>query len=186
MVEELKEIAQLSEMKSDAIKQYTKEVKEELEKSLEVEKHDKMKAQQLKEVLTKNNDLITKTDKVIRLNENQVLWIDKTKVKVNTLNFDKMSPEEKIKYEKLKTEIELKTKQLKDIEASVTTTEDKMVKLRLVIMSHAKSVLSSIGIKSNDMAMILAEYNEMNGLMSKVIDGLRRFGMWLSQLFNRE
>jgi hypothetical protein len=182
-VKELKEITELTQAETEAISEYTKEVKTELGKSLEIAKHEEEKKKQLKEVLMKNEDLITKNDKIIRINANQVLWLDKTEAEIKTINFDKMPPKEKIKYEKLKTELELKTKEMKEMESKVTTTQKKTIKLRIVIMQHADEILSSIKIKSNDMSMVLKEYDEMNGLMNEALNILRRIGMWFANIF---
>jgi vacuolar-type H+-ATPase subunit I/STV1 len=181
MCEELKEIVELTDAKADAIKQYTKEVKETLEEQIELKKHEKQREDQLKEVMSKNAELITKTEKVIRLNANEVLWIDKTYTKVNTIEVDKLTPEKKTEYEVLKKELELKTKQLKDIEASVTKIEDKLQKTRVVIMKHAATIVSSTKVIADDLSAIIMDYDEMNNMMAVVIDSIRAFINWIGQ-----
>jgi cysteinyl-tRNA synthetase len=178
MAEELKDIIEIKQMKLDAIKQFTKEVKEELEEDLEVKKHEQEYSNKIKEVFAKNNDLATKTENIIRLNDKTVLWLDKSYPKI--LEFDKLSVEEKAKYDILKKELEDKKKELEAIESKIFTVSKVANKIRFVIMPHAISVAS---VTEDRLDLVLEQYDQANNIMDDVGNAIQNFLSSISEWF---
>jgi DNA repair exonuclease SbcCD ATPase subunit len=169
MAEELKEIVEIKDMKLDAIKQFTKEVREELEEDFETKRHEKEYSEKIKEVFAKNNDLATKTENIIRLNDKLVLWLDKTYPNIKEL--DKLSVEEKAKYDILTKELADKKKELDALEAKVTSVSKIANKIRFVIMKHSTSVMSNV--TEDRLDMILEQYDEANGILDDIAGGIK-------------
>lgn len=186
MLDELKDIVLLKNEEAEAIKTYTTEVKKELEESLEVKKHEDEISKKLKEVLAKNADLATRAEKIIRLSDTEVLWLDKTYPQITEL--DKLSVEDKTKYEMLKKEIEEKTKAMNEIKAKVTHVSKIMSNLRLVIMKHAAKVSSAL-YAADVLDNVIKEYDEINGMLGSAIESIKSFiksiADWFKGLFNK-
>lgn len=170
MVNDLKDIIGLHEEKTDTIKQYTKQIKEELEESFEVKKHEEETSKKLKEILDKNEDLVTKANEVIRLDDKTVLWIEKTYANITEL--DKLPPEEKGQYDLMKKEIEDKKKIMDEMTKKVTRVSDIVSEIRLVVMPHAMKVLKS-AVTEDRLDLVLAQYDEANSLLDDVMSGIR-------------
>jgi hypothetical protein len=187
MVSNLRDIVEVRDLKLDAVKEYCKEVKLELEESLQTEKHKTESIKGVKEVLAKNNDLITKANEITRLDNENVMWIEKIMVDVPKFDKEKLGEPEKAKYDILKAEIEAKTKEAKALEALATTIEKKTSEIRLVIMK-TKPVVSNIQAIS-DMVAVLEMYDEAieiaDSMIVKINSFLGSVAQWFKGLFGK-
>ena len=143
MVAELKDVVEITNLKTEAIKEYQKEIGVELKQSLELKKHEEDMAKKLKAVIGKNEELLTKIEDITRLNDEEVMWVEKTMAEVAKLDLGKLTDEEKAKYNILKSEIEAKTKEVKEMEAKASNIEKNLEKVRLVVMKSPQVKSSS-------------------------------------------
>ncbi len=182
MVTDLKELAELQEMKLDTIKSYIKQVDTTLNESFETAKHTKELKDTLDKVLEKNDELKTSTEKVIRINEEEVVWIDKTYDKL--VELDKLSDMDKGTYETLKADIDDKKKKMAEIEAKVTKVDGTLSKIRYVIIKNQK-VVSAEATWDN----VLNMYDEANGIMEGIASGLKNvvdgIANWFKGIFKK-
>jgi chromosome segregation ATPase len=176
MVAELKDIVEITNFKTEAIKEYQKEIGVELKQSLELKKHEDDMAKKLKAVIDKNEELLTKIENITRLNDVEVMWVEKTMAEVTKLDLGKLTDEEKAKYNILKSEIEAKTKEVKEIEAKAFNIEKNLEKVRLVVMK-SPLVKSSSEVKAEavveDMVTVMEEYDTAISIADEIIGGLQ-------------
>jgi len=178
MVAELKDVVEITNLKTEAIKEYQKEIGVELKQSLELKKHEEDMAKKLKAVIGKNEELLTKIEDITRLNDEEVMWVEKTMAEVAKLDLGKLTDEEKAKYNILKSEIEAKTKEVKEMEAKASNIEKNLEKVRLVVMK-SPLVKSSSEVKAEavveDMVAVMEEYDTAISLADEIIGGLQSF-----------
>lgn len=181
-VARIKKVTQEKDVKIWAISDYTKQIKEEVEKILGVKELEKKEKEELDQLLAKNEDLITAKEKIIRTSPNDVVWIDKTFEEVKSIDENKWTPEEKTKYEVLKKEMELKAKEMEEVVKKATVIENKLVKVRYVLMHHAESVKSSAKVVASEYTALLTEYDTMNDLMGSIVNSLQSFISWVADI----
>jgi hypothetical protein len=95
---------------------------------------------------------------------------------VTKLDLGKLTDEEKAKYNILKSEIEAKTKEVKEIEAKAFNIEKNLEKVRLVVMK-SPLVKSSSEVKAEavveDMVTVMEEYDTAISIADEIIGGLQ-------------
>lgn len=165
-------------MKTDAIKEYQKEIGIELRESLELQKHEEDRAKKLKAVIGKNDELATKVAEITRLNDEEVMWVEKVEAEVAVLNLDKLTDEEKAKLAILKEEIATKSEEVKKMEAKASDIKKNLDKVRLVIMK-SPLVKSNVEVQAeavvDDMVAVMEAYDESIDIASEMISGLKAF-----------
>ena len=184
---ELREIAKAKSMKLEAIKLYLKEIEKNVKEDLAMEDIEKTLQKALKELLEKNSELKTATEDLIRLDNETILWFDKTEDKIKNLDLEKLKPEEKATYEILKKEITAKTLEMKELEEKATTMKTHVSKIRLVVMEGQKVVSNVIDLaeieevsKLYDKSLNIAEL-----LLGKMELFIKSIGDWFKGLFSK-
>lgn len=186
MAKDLMEIVELKKNKMEAIKQFTKEINSELTKSLEIKKHEADVNQSLKELLRKNNSLTSALEKVIRIDNTTVLWIEKAETEIKNVNIDKLPEEKKAKYKILEEEIRAKSQEIAELTQEAEEIENKVSKIRYVFMK-TKPVVSNIN-ANIDFDMALDLYDDAiemtSGILNKVKNIFTSFIGWIKNIFS--
>lgn len=179
-------MAELTRDKLAVIKEYVKETAEDLNEAFETKRHEKELKDKLDLIISKNKDLATSTEKVIRINQDELLWIDKTKKATTTLDESKLTPEELEKYNQLKIDINKKIEKQKEIEKKMEVVDEVISSIRYVILKNQPEIKASD--LSETLNSLVSMYDEANDIMGEIFVGIKSFVFkmknWFMGIFN--